>query len=153
MPGYGVPSDPEGLLPWEWAVERLDRSRTFWLVTLWPDGRPHAMPVWAVWHDEALWWSTGGRSRKAGNLRADPRCVVTTCDGEEPVVLEGEAEIVTGADQLATFLTALNAKYGTDYGPELVDPAENVTARLRPTVAFGQTQSDFAGSQTRWTFA
>ncbi len=51
MPGYGVlgPREGTGLLPWKWAEERLTDSRNCWVVTVWPDGRPHAMPVWGVW--------------------------------------------------------------------------------------------------------
>ena len=78
MPGYGILPSAEGLLPWAWAQERLRASANYWLATTWPDGRPHVMPVWGVWLDGALWWSSGLRSRKARNLARDPRCTVTT---------------------------------------------------------------------------
>ena len=53
MPGYGIlgPDGGTGLLPWSWAEERLRDSRNYWLATVRPDGRPHVMPVWAVWDD------------------------------------------------------------------------------------------------------
>ena len=51
MPGDGISEGTEGILPWSWAVERLNRSQNFWLATARPDGRPHAMAVWAVWVD------------------------------------------------------------------------------------------------------
>ena len=80
MPGYGIVGADEGigLLPWSWAEERLLQSKNFWLATRWPDGRPHVMPVWAIWHAGALWFSSSRQSRKARNLAADPRCVLTT---------------------------------------------------------------------------
>lgn len=87
MPDYGIKQSDEGLLPWSWAEERLTTSRNYWVTTLWPDGRPHSMPVWGVWDGEALWFSSGRRSRKARNLAADPRCVVTTENADEPVVV------------------------------------------------------------------
>ena len=93
MPGYGVAGPEAGLLPWSWAEERLRGAWRYWVVTVSPDGEPHAMPVWAVWLDDALWFSTGGRSRKARNLRREPRCVVHT-DGEDPVVVNGTASFV-----------------------------------------------------------
>jgi len=79
MPGYGIvgPTQGSGLLPWSWAEERLTASRNYWVASSWPDGRPHAMPVWGIWHDGALWFSSSRQSRKARNLAADPRCVVT----------------------------------------------------------------------------
>jgi hypothetical protein len=95
MPGYGIvgPTQGSGLLPWSWAEQRLVASRNYRVASRWPDGRPHAMPVWGVWHDEAFWFFSSRRSRKARNLAADPRCVVTTENPVDPVVVEGTAEV------------------------------------------------------------
>ncbi len=51
MPGYGLldAAQGAGLLPWSWAVERLQRSHDYWVATVRPDGPPHVMPVWGVW--------------------------------------------------------------------------------------------------------
>lgn len=154
MPGYGIrpPDEGSGLLPWSWAEERLTKSRNYWVVTVWPDGRPHAMPVWGMWHEESFWFSSSRPSRKSKNLAADSRCVVTTEDPEQPVVMEGIAELLTSPDRLATLLALENAKYATDYGPEMVDPAANSCFRVRPLWAFGLESGDFTGSPTRWDF-
>lgn len=154
MPGYGIaPADVgTGLLPWSWAEERLTRSHDYWLATRRPDGHPHAMPVWGVWLDGAVWFSCGIRSRKARNLDADGRCAVTTDDALEPVVVEGEAVRVLDREALAGFMAALDAKYETSYGAEFADPAVNVVWRVAPARAFGLLESDFPGSPTRWTF-
>ena len=48
MPGYGVPDDVGGLLPWSWAEERLVSNRNYWVVTVDADHHPHAMPVWGL---------------------------------------------------------------------------------------------------------
>lgn len=155
MPGYGVrpPEEGTGLLPWSWAEERLIRSRNYWVVTLWPDGRPHAMPVWGMWHEGSFWFSSSKPSRKSKNLTTDSRCVVTTEDPEKPVVLEGIAEQLTSPGDLATLLALENAKYATDYGLEMVDPAANSCFRVRPLRAFGLDSGDFTGSPTRWDLA
>jgi hypothetical protein len=154
MPGYGTlpPEEGAGLLPWSWAEERLTRSRNYWVVTVWPDGRPHAMPVWGMWHDDSFWFSSSKPSRKARNLSVDRRCVVTTEDAENPVVVEGIAELLTSPDDLATLLALENAKYSTDYGLEMVDPAANSCFRVRPLWAFGLESGDFTGSPTKWDF-
>jgi hypothetical protein len=110
------------------------------------------MPVWGVWADDALLFSSGGRSRKVRNLLADPRCVVTTQDSTDPVVVEGVAETVTDAGVLARTIEAMNAKYSTAYTVDFLDPAVNATVRVRPRWAFGLVQEDFAGSPTRWRF-
>ena len=154
MPGYGIvgPTEGSGLLPWSWAEQRLVASRNYWLASSWPDGRPHVMPVWGVWHQRSLWFSSSRGSRKARNLAADPRCVVTTEDAAEPVVVEGVAEVVTDGDALERLLALENAKYATDYTMELLDPAVNATVRVRPRWAFGLLGRDFTGSPTRWVF-
>ena len=52
-------------------------------------GAPHVMPVWGVWADGAAWFSSSPESRKARNIAADPRAVITTDNPRQPVVVEG----------------------------------------------------------------
>lgn len=152
MPGYGVggPDEGSGLLPWSWAEARLVAAHDYWVVSVWPDGRPHAMPVWGMWDRGALWFTSSRRSRKVRNLGADPRCVVTTDDAADPVVLEGRAEIVTAAGDLGRVVGLMNDKYATAYTVDFLDPAVNATVRVRPHWAFGLVHDDFTGSPTRW---
>lgn len=154
MPGYGIAGSDggSGLLPWSWAVEQLVGSRNYWVSSVGVEGQPHAMPVWGVWLDDALWFSTGGRSRKARNLRHEPRCAVATQDPEQPVVLQGTAEIVRERDLLVTFLDAANAKYDSGMDLDFLDPDVNLTVRVPPIVVIGLREADFTGSPTRWTF-
>jgi len=154
MPGYGTlpPDAGTGLLPWSWAFQRLVDSHDYWLATVWPDGRPHVMPVWGVWLGGCLWFSSSRGARKTQNLLAHPPCAVTTDQAREPVVLEGHGELVADPDRLAELLVAENAKYGTSYGPEMLDPAVNATFRIVPRRAFGLTEDDFTGSPTKWVF-
>jgi hypothetical protein len=154
MPGYGlVPAaEGSGLLPWSWAEERLIRSHDYWLATVWPEGRPHLMPVWALWLNASLWFSCSRASRKTVNLLTQRRGVISTDDPRSPVVVEGVVDLVSDPELLRAVLDAENAKYGTDYGIELLDPAVSATFRLRPTWAFALSEHDFTGSPTRWRF-
>lgn len=154
MPGYGIrpATEGSGLLPWSWAEERLVSSRNYWMVTVWPDGHPHAMPVWGMWHARGFWFSSSKPSRKARNLRANPRCVVTTEDPLNPVVVEGTAELLTDPRDLALLLALENTKYETAYEIEMLDPAVNSCFRVTPNWAFGIEHGDFTGSPTRWDF-
>jgi Pyridoxamine 5'-phosphate oxidase len=151
MPGYGIlgPDEGSGLLPWSWAEERLTASRNYWVTSLWSDGRPHSMPVWGVWDGEALWFSSARRSRKARNLAADPRCVVTTEDAKEPVVIEGSADFAQDRDVIAGVGRLMNAKYG---GITVEFLMMHATIRVQPLWAFGIAHDDFTGSPTRWVF-
>ena len=155
MPGYGTePAGPDGmrLLPWSWPEQRLASSHDYWVATRWPDGRPHVMPVWGVWLEGALWFSSSLGSRKARNLAADPRCAATTDNAQEPVVIEGAVERVTDGEEIAAMVASVNAKYAVSYGVDFYDPAVNATFRLAPSWAFGLVEADFTGSPTRWRF-
>lgn len=152
MPGYGIQAADEGpgLLPWAWAEERLRGSHDYFVATVRPDGHPHLTPVWGIWHDGAWWFSSAPSSRKARNLRDDPRCSVTTDDAHRPVVLEGRARVVDDPDELAAFVAASNAKYDTDYSVSFYEA--NRTFRVTPHWAFALDDDDFAGTPTRWVF-
>jgi len=154
MPGYGtLPADAgTGLLPWSWAEERLARSHDYWLATVMPSGAPHLMPVWAVWHDDRLWFSSANASRKARNLAVESRCTISTDNPLEPVVVRGRAERVRGEEQLERVLAAENAKYGTDYGIETFAPDINSVFALVPEWVFALDSKDFTGSPTRFEF-
>lgn len=155
MPGYGIlPADQgSGLLPWDWAMTRLRDSHDYWLATVWPDGRPHTMPVWGAWLDDQLWFSSSLLSRKIRNIAGNPSVSVSTDDARNPVVLAGVAEIVTDHHLLQDFIDTTNAKYGTSYDVGFLDPAKNATVRVRPAWVFGLAEDDFGGSPTRWAFA
>lgn len=153
MPGYGIRETSDGMLNWKEALRRLTEARNFWLATVRPDGRPHLMPVWAVWHEDALWFSSSLGSRKIRNLLAEPRCSLSTEDGDRPVVVDGRAEIVTDLDRIAGFLAASNAKYQVDYGLDFLDPAVNATVRVEPDWAFALDEATFTTSPTSWNFS
>jgi len=154
MPGYGTlpAGEGAGLLPWTWAEERLTRSRNFWLATVSAEGQPHVMPVWAVWLDDRLWFSSASGSRKARNLVAEPRCSMATEDPVEPVVVHGPAERISDRALLLGMLAAENAKYQTAYGEDMIDPAANSVFALRPEWVFALDSTDFTGTPTRFAF-
>ena len=111
-PGYGIvgPEDGKGLLPWGWVAGKMNPCRTFWLATIHPDhGRPHVMPVWGVWLDDAFFFSTGRKSRKGQNLAANAACTVTNDDGMEAVIVEGDAKQVDAAATLERIASAYQA--------------------------------------------
>ena len=95
-------------------------------------------------------FSTGGGSRKARNLAADPRCVVTPENAGESVVVEGVARRVTDRGRLDELLASYQRKYGSGFP----DPDSNPVFSVEPRVVFGiiEKGEDFAGRATRWRF-
>lgn len=155
MPGYSTlgPDEGSGLLPWSWAEEQIRTAKNYWLATVGPDGSPHMTPVWGMWDGSALWFSCGIRSRKSRNLRRDPRCTVSTESADNPIVVEGKAELVTDIEMLRPILKLENEKYETDIGIEFLDPKVNSSFRIQPVCALGLRHGDFTGSPTRWSFS
>jgi Pyridoxamine 5'-phosphate oxidase len=96
------------------------------------------MPVWGLWREGAVLFSTAPTSVKARNLERDPRLVVHLESGDDVVTLEGKAEQVAIDDAVAD---AYEAKY--DYRPQL----EGLWLQLRPVRAYAWTSSC---SRSRW---
>lgn len=149
MPGYGLKAAGEGsgLRPWSYAQERLQRARNFWISTTRPDGRPHAVPIWALWWQDQLLFSTSEHSVKAKNMAARPYAVIGCEPADDAIVLEGPVERVRDAGLLRDF----TREYATKYDYDMEGFSEPVFA-LRPMLAFAFGTTDFTGSATRWTF-
>ena len=146
-PGYGLlgPRAGKGLLPWKWVAEKM-KCHTFWLATMHATGkRPHVMPVWGVWLDDAFFFSTARKSRKGQNLAANPACTVTNDDGEEAVIVEGDAAVLSDATELQRVAAAYKKKYKMD-PRSMGEPI----FRVRPVKVFGLVEKTFPKSATRW---
>jgi PPOX class probable F420-dependent enzyme len=145
-PGYGIHDSLEGMLPWSWAEERLEAARNYWIGTARSDGRPHAAPVWGLWIDDAILFSTSPRSRKGRNLARDPRVVVHLESGDEVVIVEGEVEQVQLTEGAAE---AYGTKY--DFRPDPSSP-DGLWCAVAPRVAYAWLERDYPRTATRFAF-
>ena len=145
--------DISSLKPWSWALEHLEKSHNYWIATTRPDRRPHLMIIWGIWWQEAFWFSTGPRTRKAKNIAAMPHVVIGTEDADEAVILEGTIEEITDRSVWKQLAKIYNAKYGGDVEPLLM-ASDGCVFRVQPQVAFAQDEhaEDFADAVTRWHF-
>lgn len=163
--GAGAPPPP-----WSHARRRLAEGATrspslngtYWLATAGPDGRPHAMPVFAIWHDDALYFCSAPTARKTRHLARNPYCAVTAATGDLDVVLEGEAHRVTDPAELHAVADGFGAKYDwplrvngdlmdADYGaPSSGGPPFQVF-RLTPSTVYGLGTTEPYGA-ARWRF-
>ena len=150
-----TPRDPSsGLKPWAWAFERLEKSHNYWIATSRPDGPPHLMLVWGIWWEDAFWFSTGPRTRKAKNISAQAHCVIGTEKADEAVILEGTAQEISDRTQWKQIAERYDRKYGGNVLP-LLESSGGSVYRVKPQIAFGQDEhaANFAESATRWKFA
>jgi len=144
--GYGIRTNGEGTVAWSWVEQQLTRGRNYWVCTTRDDGRPHSMPVWGVWVDDALLFSTDPTSIKGRNIAARPDIVVHLESGDEVVVLEGRAARMS-AGRLTAFVEAYAEKYGHRVD---TDNADYGLYELVPEQALAWREADFPTSATRF---
>jgi Pyridoxamine 5'-phosphate oxidase len=122
-------------LAWDRALERLEEEwkvqappemggdaypHTHWLATTRPDGRPHVVPIGAVWDSSHFYFSAGDGTRKAKNLAQNPACVMTLAAKDLDISVEGTATKVTDEAKLR-LLAEVFASGG--WSPEVRDGA------------------------------
>lgn len=138
---------------WSWARERLEKSHNYWIATARPDGSPHLMLVWGIWWEDAFWFSTGPRTRKAKNIAAHPHCVIGTEHADEAVILEGVVQEIKDRAVWKRLAAVYDRKYGGNVAP-LLESSGGCVFRVEPRVVFGQDEhaENFLDAVTRWTF-
>lgn len=112
-----------GHIPWHVVDVQLQASRTVWISSTRPDGRPHTVPVWFLWFDgdqPSIVFLSHPATQKARNLRDASWVIVHAGDGDDTYILEGTAERITDEAELS----ALNRQYMEKY----VDPNSGAQA-------------------------
>jgi nitroimidazol reductase NimA-like FMN-containing flavoprotein (pyridoxamine 5'-phosphate oxidase superfamily) len=98
-------------LGWADVRTKIAAADDYLLATTDPDGRPHVVPVLAVWHEETVGIVMFRQSRKARNLARNSGCAVTVPGAEVDLVLEGTAQLVRDVTQLQEIADLFPAKY------------------------------------------
>ena len=110
------------------------------LATVLPDGSPHTVPLWIGVHGDRIVFLTGPGSRKARNLRRDPRVALSVAPSDDPftpVVVRGRVVEWLEGDAAWEIIDELSTKYTG--GPYSRDQ-ERVVALIEPerqTVGIG----------------
>jgi hypothetical protein len=109
------------------------------------------MLVWGLWWEDAFWFSTGPRTRKAKNIAAQTHCVIGTEKTHEAVILEGTAQEIKDRAKWKQIAELYDRKYGGNVLP-LLESSGGSVYRVKPRTAFGQDEhaADFVESATRW---
>ncbi len=146
---YGIApaGEGKGLLDWSWADERLRGRHIWWLASTRPDGRPHLMPIWAVWLGDGVAFSTDSGSRKAKNVAANPNVSIIPERGAQSVIVESVVESLA-SERHPEFIAAYKDAWGIDV------TGMGEVFLIRPTRAFGfvDEEDGFPLNATRWTF-
>jgi len=151
---YGIPNHNEGLLPVSYIAEHMCPVKNYWIVTATRQGKPAATPVWGVWLDGKLYFDGSPSTRRGRNIRHNSQVTVHLESGDEVLVLEGEAIILSTAPEpalairLAQAYTAKYERYG--YAPMPDNWDKGGLFIFTPKSAMGWTQ--FPKDVTRWEF-
>jgi PPOX class probable F420-dependent enzyme len=92
----------------------LDGTPIAHLATVLPDGSPHTVPLWIGARGDRIVFLTGPGSRKARNLRRDPRLALSIAPADnpyEPVVVRGRVVEWLDGDAAWEIIDQLSAKY------------------------------------------
>lgn len=110
----------------------LDGTALAHLATVLPDGGPHTVPVWIGTHGDHIAILTGPDSRKARNLRRDPRVALslTLPDNPfQPVVIRGKVVEWLEGDRAWEIVDQIATKY---IGGPYSRAEERVIALIEP---------------------
>jgi hypothetical protein len=140
---YGVPKTVKGMVEWNWVVEQLEKARNYWLVSLYPDGRPHCVPSWGAWVDNKLYFSGGDMTRHAKNLAMTPTMIAHLESGDQVVIIHGRAEKAVNVPP--SIMVQVEAAYTAKYGM-----GEGATYALVPSKILAWTA--FPTTPTRFLF-
>jgi PPOX class probable F420-dependent enzyme len=118
----------------------LDGTPIAHLATVLPDGSPHTVPLWVGVRGDRIVILTGPGSRKARNLRRDPRMALSIAPADNPfmpVIVRGRVVEWLEGDAAWEIVDELSRKYiGGPYSRE----QERVVAVIEPgrqTVGIG----------------
>jgi PPOX class probable F420-dependent enzyme len=102
------------------------------VATVLPDGSPHTVPLWVGTRGDQIVFLTGPGSRKARNLRRDPRVALSLAPADNPfapVVVRGRVTEWLEGDAAWEVIDQIAAKYtGAPYSRE----QERVVAVIEP---------------------
>ena len=120
------------------------------------------MPLFAVWLDDALYFTSNNHARKARNLASDPHCAITTSGSRMELVVEGVATRVVDDAVLQRAADAYQSKYGwklsirdhaywAEYGAPSAGAPPYELYEVQPTTVYGLGNAEPFGA-TRWRF-
>ena len=118
----------------------LDGTSIAHLATVSPDGSPHTVPVFVGTHDGRLVFFTGPGTRKARNLRRDPRVALSLAPAGnpfQPVVIRGRVTEWLDGDAAWALIDQIQIKYTGQPYPRGQERVVAVVEPEQQTVGIG----------------
>ena len=150
----GYVNDPQKLLDWSHVEKRLTAAKNYWICSVRPNGKPHAIPVWAVWLDGSIYFDGSPETRHARNIVHNPNVAIHLENGDEVLSIEGVVQILdTVTPELGKRLSqAYTAKYAEmGYSPKPDQWNQGGLYCVHPQVVL--TWTSFADDPTKFVIA
>jgi nitroimidazol reductase NimA-like FMN-containing flavoprotein (pyridoxamine 5'-phosphate oxidase superfamily) len=127
---WRVPNEPKKWITWEHAHRKLAREKVYWISTASRRGQPHAAPVWGIWKKNRFYFETDPKSMKGRNLSSNQSIVVHVPDGNDTVIVEGNARRVKTGGVLSQLRKDYARKY--QYTPDWSNKLDQIVFRVQP---------------------
>ena len=114
-----------GHIPWRVIATQLQALRTLWISSTRPDGRPHSVPVWFLWENDAspsIIFSSLENTQKDRNFAQQSWVVMHAGDGDDTYIFEGKVEVILDPAERERLNRAYMEKY--------VDPGSGAQAQF-----------------------
>jgi hypothetical protein len=147
---YGITKANEHI-DWSRVEERLTRDRVYWIATVGRGGRPRVRPIDGLYLEGVIYVGGSPQTRWVQELGANPHVAVHLDDVDDVLIVEGEADVMTGVDpELAGRLAAAsNAKF-PEYRMRPDFYVSNGAIAIRPRKVIAWT--DITKDPTRFRF-
>lgn len=145
--GYRMPETKENLVSWDFVSEHMLNSRHYWISTVYPDQRPHVVPVWGIWHQNRFHFEGSMQTAWGKNILNNPQVTVHLPDGDKVVILDGTAHLIQddeiSGDDWDLLDKTFQRKYQVDVGSPYI--------YVKPTRVLAWN-GEALTTMTRWTF-
>ncbi|TDD00160.1 pyridoxamine 5'-phosphate oxidase [Nonomuraea deserti] len=95
-------------------LNRLERERDIWVASAAADGVPYLVPLWFVWHGQAVWLSTRATNPTGRNLRNGGRTRLALADTQDVVLIDGVVKAFAAHEVAEAAAGTFGKKYGWD---------------------------------------
>jgi PPOX class probable F420-dependent enzyme len=112
----------------------LNTAAVAHLATILPDGSPHSVPLWVGTEGDRVAILTGPGSRKARNLRRDPRVALSLAPPDDPftpVIIRGQVVEWLEGDAAWEVIDRISTRYT---GQPYARGEERIVALIEPSV-------------------
>jgi len=147
---YGITKATE-FVEWSRVEERLGADRLYWVVTVGRSGRPRVRPIDDLYVDGTIYVGGSPKTRWVHEMVENPHVTIHLDGTEEVLIVEGDAEVLTGIDEelSAALAAASNAKF-PEYRmtPDFYRANGAIAIRPRKVIAW----TDITRDPTRFRF-